>query len=206
MEKVCVRNRTHRIPSSNKVQSEWNGTQKNSTNNIRTCLNSLWPDETRVRATKTIARQMSTGVGKPPRTRRALRQYYHSPGQRFLLSETGGGEYGHTSARSAVWRGVSCEARAPAPLPSDKPGATPPGDAYAPLGAGASWTPPAAPRSRRPDGPPHLRIVSQLHVSPCDTIDDFRLLKKTRKPRLRNSARDPDTAENNEPRTERLPF
>lgn len=37
--------------------------------------------------------------------------------------------------RRAVSGGAWSEARTPAPPPSDKPGATPPGDAYAPLGA-----------------------------------------------------------------------
>lgn len=43
----------------------------------------------------------------------------------------------HNTRRAVSGRAWS-EARAPAPPPSDKPGATPPGDAYAPLGAGAS--------------------------------------------------------------------
>lgn len=62
----------------------------------------------------------------------------------------------------AVSGGAWSEARAPAPPPSDKPGATPPGDAYAPLGAaGTSHTPPAAPRlpARQTSAQyaPHLR-------------------------------------------------
>ena len=84
----------------------------------------------------------------------------------------------------AVSGGAWSEARAPAPPPSDKPGATPPGDAYAPLGAGASRAPPAAPRQTGPraicTAPTqfHNCIISRRLAT---KIDNFRLLKKTRK-------------------------
>ncbi|CAH2045713.1 unnamed protein product, partial [Iphiclides podalirius] len=69
------------------------------------------------------------------------------------------------------------EARAPAPPPPDKPGATPPGDAYAPLGAGAvRRAPPAAPRQRRRQTGPRASctaptLLSQLHRHPPATFD-----------------------------------
>ncbi|CAH2244930.1 jg19655 [Pararge aegeria aegeria] len=107
------------------------------------------------------------------------------------------------------------EARAPAPPPSDKPGETPPGDAYAPPGAVAAASTTTAPRHHhRQTGPraisnaPHPRTISQLHrgEAPRRRLD-FRLLKKTRKQRrLQNRSASPDTDENNEAQTNAEPF
>ncbi|CAG9789051.1 unnamed protein product [Diatraea saccharalis] len=74
------------------------------------------------------------------------------------------------------------EARAPAPPPSDKPGATPPGDAYAPLDAASvhrkHHRPPLGTRfSHRhaanppplppPDGPPHIMHCTYATFHNC---------------------------------------
>lgn len=112
-----------------------------------------------MRTMKTIG-QMSVSVGKTPKERGATQctkrvNIIASTGQRFLLSKTSISERGQD--RRAVSGRTWSEARAPAPPPSDKPGATPPGDAYAPLdGArrtGASCTTAIG----RPLGSRHLR-------------------------------------------------
>lgn len=70
----------------------------------------------------------------------------------------------YDTSRAASGRPWS-EARAPAPPLSDKPGATPPGDAYAPLGA-------AAPVHRKHHRPPlstqlcHRRRCYRRHRRP----------------------------------------
>lgn len=136
---------------------------------------------TRVRTTKTIDWQMSVGVGKPPQKIRSAEdaacKYYASTGQRFLLSKPESASV-HDTSRAVSGRTWS-EARTPAPPPSDKPGETPPGDAYAPLAAAtmhrAHHRPPLGSRRRRcrrhrrrsaRQAPahyaPHLHRISQL--------------------------------------------
>lgn len=156
----------------------------------------------RVRAMKTIDWQMSVGAGKPPQKLRgaedAVCKYYASTGQRFLLSKPVSVSVHDT--RRTVSGGPRSEARAPAPPPSDKPGATPPGDAYAPLGAAAPvhrkhHRPPlgtrntASHRHRRADqtGPralctaPTLNFTTASYLGALQKINNFPLLKKTRK-------------------------
>lgn len=83
----------------------------------------------------------------------------------------------HETSRADSVRAWS-EARAPAPPPSDKPGATPPGDAYAPLGAVAPvhrnrkhHRPPLGTRHRhrrrRPDGPPRIMHCTYAKFHNC---------------------------------------
>ncbi|KOB70861.1 Membrane protein [Operophtera brumata] len=117
------------------------------------------------------------------------------------------------------------EARAPAPPPSDKPGATPPGDAYAPHGAdtpvhrthhpstpdtfAAAATVVVDPARQAPvHYAPHLRQIAQSQRASTQKIKNFRLLKKTRKQnlQLQNHGGSPDTDENNEAQTNTEPF
>lgn len=137
---------------------------------------------------------MSDSVGKPLGNYVAKRTHsvniIASTGQRFLLSKT------VVSERARHERAVSgrpwSEARAPAPPPSDKPGATPPGDAYAPLGAAAPvhrkhprHPGPSSPATAAPARQAlnhyalHLRKISQLQRA-VQKISNFRLLKKAR--------------------------
>lgn len=99
----------------------------------------------------------------------------------------------HNASCTASGRTWS-EARAPAPLPSDKPGATPPVDAYAPLGA---VVPVHRKHHRPPLGtrPPPARRTPVLCTTPTHNFtiilyldilqktDNFPLLKKSRKRR-----------------------
>lgn len=165
---------------------------------------------------------MSVGVGKPPQKVRsaedAVCKYYASTGQRFLLSKPVSASV-HDTSRAVSGRTWS-EARAPSPPPSDKLGATPPGDAYAPLGAATMHrAPPTAPRLPTSPPPrrsarqapahcaPHLHPISQLqrNLAPCRKSTTFHSLKRWGNG-LRNAAGSPDTTENNEQPTNAEPF
>lgn len=141
-------------------------------------------------------------VGRRRKTPQKLRgaedaecKYYASTGQRFLLSKPVSASV-HDTSRAVSGRPWS-EARAPAPPPSDKPGATPPGDAYAPRRA----APVHRKHHRRPSAPdtatgafavgqtgpralctaPTQNFTTALYLGALQKINNFPLLKKTGK-------------------------
>lgn len=124
---------------------------------------------------------------------------------------------GSSDTRRAVSGGASSEARAPAPPPSDKSGATPPGDAYAPLGAVAAAAhhrpPPGASRRAPAACTAPTRSFTTAQRPGASLHRQLSTPKKTRKrPQavgsvgLRNHAASPDTDENNEAQTNAEPF
>lgn len=173
---------------------------------------------------KTIAWQMSVGVGKPPQKLRGAQRtqcvnIIAATGQRFLLSKpVSVACTKQPAARAAVERGVRLARRPRHRLISlaRRPPATPTPHSAPPPVHRKHHRPPLGTRHRhrrrRPDGPPRIMHCTYAKFHNCNhgvvqKINNFRLLKKTRKHwRLRNYGGSPDTDENNAAQTNADPF